>query len=88
MRTTVDIPDQLLREAKMVALERGTTLRKLVVQGLESILRRSDGSSPRLTHPPIRLASDSPLRSLDAAQLAQLDADAEAAEINEVYHRR
>lgn len=40
MKTTIDIPDALAKEAKRVALERGTTLRELVVSGLRDALER------------------------------------------------
>lgn len=35
MKTTVDLPDELLREAKKVAVDRDTSLRELVIRGLE-----------------------------------------------------
>ena len=34
MRTTIDLPDDILRKAKIAAVERGTTLRELVSQAL------------------------------------------------------
>jgi hypothetical protein len=34
MRTSVDIPDPLLKRAKKLAQQRGTTLRQLLVEGL------------------------------------------------------
>lgn len=37
MKTTIDFPDKLLHRAKVVATERRTTLRELVVKGLESV---------------------------------------------------
>lgn len=43
MRTSVDIPDDLLRKAKVHAAEHGKTLRQLIVDGLESqVLPESD----------------------------------------------
>lgn len=39
MRTTIEIPDKLFREAKRAALERETTLRQLVTEGLERLLK-------------------------------------------------
>ena len=41
MKTTVDIPDALYRQAKIRAAEEGTTLRALLVNSLESLVRRA-----------------------------------------------
>jgi hypothetical protein len=38
MKTTIEIPDDVAHQAKIVAAERRTTLRGLVLQGLEHIL--------------------------------------------------
>ena len=38
MRTTLDLPDALLKRAKIAAVERGTTLRELVGEALEKEL--------------------------------------------------
>jgi hypothetical protein len=38
MKTTIELPDSLAREARLLAAERQTTLRALVVQGLEHVL--------------------------------------------------
>lgn len=39
MRTTVDIPDDVYRAVKVLAAERGTTVRELVLEGLETVMR-------------------------------------------------
>jgi hypothetical protein len=39
MRTTVDIPDDLYRAIKVLAAERGATVRELVLEGLETVMR-------------------------------------------------
>jgi hypothetical protein len=44
MRTSLEIPDPLFKEAKRLALERNTTLKALVASGLEKIL--SEASQP------------------------------------------
>jgi hypothetical protein len=44
MKTTIEIPDALAREAKAVAQRRGTTLRDLVVAGLRSEIERREAS--------------------------------------------
>ena len=38
MKTTMDLPDEILVKAKVMAAERRTTLRKLVVQGLQQVI--------------------------------------------------
>ena len=43
MKTTIDLPEELLIEAKKKAAEERTTLRKLVTQGLRQVLDRDDG---------------------------------------------
>ncbi len=35
MKTTIELPDALLRAAKMQAIDEGTTLRELVISGLQ-----------------------------------------------------
>lgn len=37
MKTTIDLPDDLLTKAKIVAATRRTTLRELVLQGLKLV---------------------------------------------------
>jgi len=38
MKTTVDLPDALLQRVKIAAAERRTTLKKLVIEGLEHVI--------------------------------------------------
>ena len=38
MKTTIDLPDGILKRGKMEAVKRHTTFKKLVIEGLESIL--------------------------------------------------
>jgi hypothetical protein len=39
MRTTVDIPDETYRAVKVMAAECGVTVRELVLEGLETVMR-------------------------------------------------
>lgn len=49
MKTTVEISDSLLREAKRVAAREGTTVRALIDQGLRhAVAQRKRGSAFRL----------------------------------------
>jgi len=45
MKTTIDITDSLLREAKKLAQKRGTTLRALVEEGLRREVRETAGKA-------------------------------------------
>lgn len=38
MKTTIELPDAIVRQAKILAAERRVTLRELVLQGLEHVL--------------------------------------------------
>lgn len=45
MRTTIEIDDELAIRAKKAAIERGTSLRRLVEEGLELVLQRRSGGT-------------------------------------------
>jgi hypothetical protein len=51
MRTTIDVPDELLHRAKIVAAERKTTLKALVLMGLDYATRHAlpDAETERKT---------------------------------------
>ena len=38
MKTTIDLPDEILHRAKIVAAQRRTTLKELVLSGLDHVL--------------------------------------------------
>ena len=41
MKTTIDLPDEMLHRAKIIAAQRKTTLRELVITGLSHALETS-----------------------------------------------
>jgi hypothetical protein len=53
MKTTVELPDALIREAKRVALREKTTLRALIERGLRGVLK----GRPPATRVTLRKAS-------------------------------
>lgn len=79
MRTTLDLPDDVLRRAKIAAIERGSSLRQLVTDALRHEI---EGAAPsvrrRMTRPPITLAADAPLRQLSPDAVKRLDAESVA----------
>lgn len=75
MRTTLDLPDDILRRAKIEAVERGTTLRQLVVDALQREMTGTGPSRKRLARPPVKLAADAPLRKLSPQAIKGLDAE-------------
>jgi len=46
MRTTVDIPDELFRRAKVEAAQHGRTLKDLVEEGLRLVLEKDQPKTP------------------------------------------
>jgi hypothetical protein len=56
MRTTIDLPDDLYKNVRTVAIEDDTTLRQMVLDGLALVLEKRAGRAPakRLKLPLIR----------------------------------
>lgn len=46
MRTTIDLPDSLLQRVKISAPKQQTTMRDLVIRGLELVLNQSPAAEP------------------------------------------
>lgn len=75
MRTTLDLPDDILRRAKIEAVERGATLRQLVIDALQREMASTERPRKRLARPPVKLAADAPLRRMSAEAVERLDAE-------------
>jgi hypothetical protein len=76
MRTTLDLPDDILKRAKIQAVERGSSLRQLVIDALQRELAGAERPAKRLTRPPVKLAPDAPLRKLSPDVVKRLDSQA------------
>ncbi|MGO1193354.1 MAG: hypothetical protein ACTMHH_05705 [Nesterenkonia sp.] len=75
MRTTVDIPDELMRKAKVRSAEQGETLKELFVRVLEREVSTSVASRGfgEVQLPLVGQKGDSPaVRSLTNAQIEDL----------------
>jgi hypothetical protein len=75
MRTTLDLPDDILRRAKIEAVERGATLRQLVIDALQREMASTERPRKRLAKPPVKLAADAPLRRMSPEAVKRLDAE-------------
>jgi hypothetical protein len=49
MRTTIDLPAPLLERVKISAAKRKTTMRGLVIKGLEAVLNEEAATDPAAT---------------------------------------
>jgi len=89
MRTTLDLPDDLLKRAKISAVERGTTLRELVAAALEHELavERAPG---RLADelPQLEVREDCPLLHMTPQDLARLEEQEQAEAFVGIYRGR
>ena len=56
MRTTVRLPDALLRQAKRYASDRGTTLTAVLSEGLREILRRPERGAKAAARRPMPIS--------------------------------
>ena len=75
MRTTLDLPDELMKRAKIAAVKRGVTLRELVGAALDRELatRGNRSAKPRRVRFPL-FASERPATlQLTNADLAQAE---------------
>jgi len=75
MRTSVDIPDELFKKAKLAAVERGISMRALIIRGLQRSLSENSvkpdaGRLPKLPTEG-RAAYDLSNKDLDAILAAE-----------------
>jgi hypothetical protein len=77
MRTTLDLPDELLKRAKIAAVERGVTLRELVGSALAKDLDAGPEPEPvsRKVHFPIFSSARPGSLELTNADLARAEAE-------------
>ena len=54
MRTTVDIPDETYRAIKFLAAERSTTVRQIVLDGVELVRQQKQKAPKRFVVPVIQ----------------------------------
>ena len=74
MRTTVDIPDDLFRQAKARAALKGLRLRDLIERGLRLALAEQEGGAPRRVGFPLLKSSQPGALTAEAVRAAEEDA--------------
>jgi len=47
MRTTIDIPDELYKSVRMLAIEKNTSVKQMVMEGLELLFQRGNPPVPQ-----------------------------------------
>jgi len=74
MRTTVRLPEELLRKAKRKAAEKGQTLTALIEEGLRAVLAEGDRAPQRTqARLPISRATGGTLPGIDLNHSADLE---------------
>jgi hypothetical protein len=88
MKTTIDLPDELLRRAKRTALERGTTLRAIVEDALTRALGAAASEPVALRTVTWGAAKKRGARPLDAAAVDALVAGEREGRLDDPDHWR
>ena len=89
MRSTFDLPDDLVKRAKIAAVKRGVTLRDLVAEGLRRVLNdKSSTQNRRMTSPPVELPPDSSIPLRSNRELAEILEQEDVSKLDDVYRRR
>ncbi len=89
MRSTFDLPDELLKRAKIAAVRRGSTLRDLVAEALRRLLaEQSAPERKRMTEAPVRLPPGHTIPIRSNSEIAKLFEQEEIAQLNDVYRGR
>lgn len=79
MRTTIDLPDDLLKQAKILAVRRGSSLRDLVAAGLRTELARAEAAPLSLARLPVlHVPPDAPVLKMTPLEISQALKVAEA----------
>jgi hypothetical protein len=89
MRSTFDLPDSLVRRAKIAAVKRGSTPSDLVAEGLRRVL--SDElyvQRKRMTEAPVKLPPGQSIPLLSNSEIAMLFDREDLAILNDVYRGR
>jgi hypothetical protein len=86
MRSTFDLPDSLVKRAKIAAIKRGSTLRDLVAEGLRRVLSDEQYvQRKRMTEAPVKLPPGHSIPVLSNGEISTLFDHEDLANLNELY---
>ncbi len=89
MRTTFDLPDELMRRVKIAAVRRGSSLRDLVAEAISRLLAEPSGARrQRMTEAPIKLPPGHTIPTRSNSELTQLLDQEDITHLNDVYSGR
>ena len=89
MRTTVDLPDDLMKRAKIAAVRRGSTLRDLIAEALRRLLGdQASAARKRMTEAPVKLPPGHRIPVRSNSEIAQMFEQDDVAHLNDVYRGR
>lgn len=90
MRTTLDLPDDLMKRAKIAAVERGMTLRDLVAEGLRQALagKKAAPTRARLKLPAVKVPDDAPILKMSTEEIKQIMEDEDIERDSAIPRRR
>jgi hypothetical protein len=89
MRTTLDLPDDLMKRAKIAAVRRGSTLRDLIAEALRRLLGdQASAARKRMTEAPVKLPPGHRIPVRSNSEIAQMFAQEDVAHLNDVYRGR
>jgi hypothetical protein len=88
MRTTIDLPDELLKRAKIAAVQRGTSLRELIGLALEHELEEKPRKRKRMTEPPVKLDGNVVVQALTNEEVATMFQREDERRLEDVYRGR
>lgn len=90
MKTTIEVDDELFRQAKVLAAQRGITLRELLQAGLKLAMAEEmkAAARARIKLPLIRAADNEPRLTTEAVCRAVQEAEDEEAEHSAHLMRR
>jgi hypothetical protein len=72
MRTTIDLPDELIREVKAIAARRGTSLKTVIRAALEEEVRKTERKAGRRVKFPLLSSREPGSLNLTNAEIEDL----------------